>query len=145
MYRLIYKSRSSVELNWEIVHSIAKASENSNADCGVTGVLLASRTHFLQVLEGNFEDVNAVFRNIVRDKRHAELSLISFSVVDSRLFDGWTMRGIGTFDLNKSIETELMEKYGKEEGGIHFPLEEWQVLAMINDIKMTQDLPDWKQ
>ena len=38
-----------------------------------------------------------------------------------------------------------MDKYGEEEGGIHFPLEEWQALAMINDIKMMQELPDWKQ
>jgi hypothetical protein len=145
MYRMIYKSRSVAPLDWEIVRSITGASEDSNAACGVTGVLLASRTHFLQVLEGNFEAVNAVFRRIARDERHTQLSIISFSVVDARLFDGWGMRGIGAFDFNKSIETELKDKYGEEEGGIHFPLEEWQVLAMINDIKMTQELPDWKR
>jgi hypothetical protein len=145
MYRMIYKSRSVAPLDWEIVRSITGASEDSNAACGVTGVLLASRTHFLQVLEGNFEAVNAVFRRIARDERHTQLSIISFSVVDARLFDGWGMRGIGAFDFNKSIEKELKDKYGEEEGGIHFPLEEWQVLAMINDIKMTQELPDWKR
>jgi hypothetical protein len=111
----------------------------------LTGVLLASRTHFLQVLEGNFEDVNAVFRRIARDDRHTELSIVSFSVVDTRLFGGWGMRGIGAFDFNRSIEAELMDKYGQEEGGIHFPLEEWHALTMINDIKMMQELPDWKQ
>jgi hypothetical protein len=145
MYRMIYKSRSVAPLDWEIVRSITGASEDSNSACGVTGVLLASRTHFLQVLEGNFEAVNAVFRRIARDERHTQLSIISFSVVDARLFDGWGMRGIGAFDFNKSIEKELKDKYGEEEGGIHFPLEEWQVLAMINDIKMTQELPDWKR
>ena len=112
---------------------------------GVTGVLLASRTHFLQVLEGNFEDVNAVFRRIVRDDRHAELSIVAFSIVDARLFDGWGMRGIGAFDFNVDIENELKVKYGEEEGGIYLPLEEWQELAMINDIKMMRDLPQWKK
>jgi hypothetical protein len=145
MYRMIYKSRSAAALDWEIVRSIIDDSEDANAACAVTGVLLASRTHFLQVLEGNFESVNAVFRRIARDDRHTDLSIISFCMIDARLFGGWGMRGVGAFDFNKAIEKELKDKYGEEEGGIHFPLEEWQVLAMINDIKMTRDLPDWKQ
>jgi hypothetical protein len=39
----------------------------------------------------------------------------------------------------------LLEAYGEEEGGIHFPFEEWQALAMINDIKMMRELPAWKK
>lgn len=145
MYRIIYKSRSVAPLDWDIVKSITAASEKNNEKTGVTGVLLASRTHFMQALEGNFEDVNAVFRRIARDDRHHELSIIAFTVVDARLFGGWGMRGIGAFDFNRDIETELKRKYGEEDNGIHFPLEEWQALAMINDIKMTSELPDWKR
>jgi hypothetical protein len=144
MYRLLYKSRSVQPLNWAIVRSITSVSEKRNEGCGVTGVLLASRTHFLQAIEGNFEDVNAVFRRIARDQRHKELSMIAFSVIDARLFGGWGMRGVGAFDFNLQIETELKQKYGEEDGGIRFPFEEWQALAMINDIKMIGELPDWK-
>ena len=145
MYRMIYKSRSVQTLNWEIVRSITSVSEQNNKACGVTGVLLASRTHFMQALEGNFEDVNSVFRRIARDERHHELSIIGFSPVDARLFGGWGMRGIGAFDFNLKIEEELKQKYGEEDGGIQFPLEEWQALAMINDIKMIRELPSWKR
>jgi hypothetical protein len=145
MHRIIYKSRSVEPLNWDIVRSITSVSEKNNEAAGVTGVLLASRTHFMQALEGNFEAVNAVFRRICRDARHTELSIVGFSVIDARLFGGWGMRGIGAFDFNLRIEKQLMEKYGEEDGGIHFPLEEWQALAMINDIKMMRDLPDWKR
>ena len=145
MYRLIYKSRSTTPLNWDIVREITSTSEENNAVLGVTGILLASRTHFMQALEGKFEAVNTVFRRIVKDDRHSELSLVGFSVIDARLFCGWGMRGIGAFDFNKNIEAELKDKYGEEQEGIHFPLEEWQALAMINDIKMMRDLPDWKK
>lgn len=145
MYRIIYKSRSVEPINWEVVRSITSASEERNEACGVTGVLLASRTSYLQALEGRFEDVNAVFRRIVRDERHEEMSIIAFSLIDARLFGGWGMRGIGTFDFNLKIETELKQKYGEEDGGIRFPLEEWATLAMINDIKMMRELPDWKK
>ncbi|MEP0203114.1 MAG: BLUF domain-containing protein [Halioglobus sp.] len=145
MYRIIYKSRSIEPINWDVVRGITSVSEESNEACGVTGLLLASRTHFLQALEGRFEDVNAVFRRIARDERHGELSIIAFSLIDARLFGSWGMRGIGAFDFNLKIEAELKQKYGEEEGGIHFPLEEWQALAMINDIKMIRELPDWKK
>ena len=145
MYRLIYKSRSVQPLNWDIVRDITSKSESNNDGAGVTGVLLASRSHFLQALEGNFEGVNSVFRRITRDERHSELSIISFTVTDARLFGGWGMRGIGAFDFNKKIEHELKDKYGEEDFGIRFPLEEWQVLAMINDMKMIGDLPSWKK
>ena len=52
------------------------------------------------------------------------------------------MRGIGAFDFNKRIEMTLKDKYGAEEEGIHLPLEEWQALAVVNDVKMMHDLPD---
>ena len=144
MYRIIYQSRSVEPLNWEIVRSIGTVSERNNKEQDVTGVLLASRTHFLQALEGRYEDVNSVFRRIVRDDRHDEINIVGFSVIDARLFGGWGMRGIGTFDFNLEIEAELKRKYGEISGGIKFPLEEWQALAMLNDIKMTLELPDWK-
>lgn len=145
MYRMIYRSRSVEPLNWEIVRSITSVSERNNEASGLTGVLLASRSHFMQAIEGNFEDVNAAFRRICRDERHTELSIVGFSITDARLFGGWGMRGIGAFDFNKQIEDELKEKYGEEEGSIHFPFEEWQALAMINDIKMMRELPAWKK
>jgi len=145
MYRIIYKSRSKVPLNWEIVTDILHTSETYNESHGITGVLLASNTHYLQVLEGHYEDVNEAFMRIVRDERHTDIRLVGFSIIDARLFGGWGMRGIGAFDFNKDIERQLMEKYGEEDGGIHFPLEEWQALAMLNDIKMMGDLPEWKK
>ena len=131
-------------LNWEIVRSITTVSERNNKASGLTGVLLASRSHFMQAIEGKYEDVNAVFRRICRDDRHLDLSIIGFSIIDARLMGGWGMRGIGAFDFNQEIEQAMKEKYGEEEDGIRFPLEEWQALAMINDIKMMHDLPEWK-
>ena len=96
MYRIIYKSRSVAPLGWDTVRSITAASEKNNEECGVTGVLLASRSHFMQVLEGNFEDVNAVFRRIVRDTRHEDLSIIAFTIIDARLFGAWACGVLGS-------------------------------------------------
>lgn len=44
----------------------------------------------------------------------------------------------------EAIEQQFIETYGKEEGGIRFHLAAWQALAMLNDVKMTGDQPEWK-
>lgn len=144
MYRLIYKSRSKNKVDWETVEQIMAESTKCNEQHHLTGVLLATDTHFLQVLEGNFEDLNETFFRIAQDSRHEEMKLISYNMVDARLFSAWGMRGIGVFNFNKDIEQDLMEKYGEEDGGVKFPLEEWMALALINDIRMIGKLPDWK-
>jgi hypothetical protein len=145
MYRLIYRSRSAREIDWPTVQAILRSSENQNLEHDINGVLLATNSHFLQVLEGRFEDVNDTFMRIAQDSRHTDLRLISYGVIDALLFSGWGMRGIGVFDLNKDLEAKLMEKYGEENGTVKFPLEEWMVLALIQDINMVHNLPSWKE
>ncbi len=144
MYRIIYKSRSIGEVNWDVVKDILHNCEENNTKREITGILLATGSHYLQVLEGRYEDVNHTFMKIVHDERHGDIQLISFNIIEARLFSHWGMKGIGIFDLNKDEEAQLIEKYGQEDGGIKFPLEEWRVLAMINDIDMVQDVPEWK-
>ena len=141
MYRLIYKSRSKQKIDWDMVTNIMNQSSVNNEKRNLTGLLLATDTHFFQIIEGRFEDINSVFMRIARDDRHDNISLISFQVIDTRLFSGWGMRGIGIFDFNKDIERELMDKYGEEEGSVRFPLEEWMGLALANDIRMIRNLP----
>lgn len=144
MYRLIYKSKSIKEIDWETIESILHSSEKDNTEHEISGLLLSTNTHFLQILEGRYEDINDTFMKIVRDDRHTDVKLISFEVTDARLFQGWGMRGIGVFNFNQDIEKMLMEKYGEEDGSVKFPLEQWRVLAMVNDINMVHNLPSWK-
>ena len=135
MYRLIYKSRANQRIDWEFVNGIVATSEDSNKDTGITGILLATDSHFLQVLEGGFDEVNDLFVRIVRDPRHDNIRLIAFDCVDSRLFGGWTMHGIGIFNFNRSLIADLIEQYGEEEGSVKFPVEDWKTLALISDLR----------
>jgi hypothetical protein len=136
VYRLVYKSRSIGEISREMVRSIMNQSGEMNRDMGITGALIATDTHFLQVLEGDFQSLNKTFMRIARDPRHSEVSIIAFSPAASRLFEGWAMRGIGIFDLNKDLEEELKKKYGQEDGSLCFPTEEWAALSLVNDVHM---------
>lgn len=135
MYRLVYKSRSKTEVDWDMVNSILESSQKGNTQIGISGVLLATKTHFLQILEGSFEEVNQLYSAIVRDKRHDEIQLISFSCIENRIFESWAMHGIGVFSLDTELSEHLKKSYGEEDGEVRFPTEEWKVLAMIHDIR----------
>jgi len=135
MYRLIYKSRAARTIDWDLVNELIDVSASSNRDAGITGVLLASDTHFLQVLEGDFDAINRLFLRIARDTRHEDVQLVSFGCVESRLFGGWTMHAIGIFDFNRPLIGDLIDQYGEEEGSVRFPVEEWKVLALIADLR----------
>lgn len=136
MYRLIYKSRANQRIDWTMVTELVNKSEEKNQDAGITGVLLATDTHFLQVLEGGFDEVNELFMHIVRDTRHDHVQLIAFDCVESRLFGGWAMHAVGVFDFNQELIDDLTGQYGEEEGGVRLPVEDWKVLAMISDLRM---------
>lgn len=146
MYRLIYKSRPISSMDWEQIRHILHQSEKNNEANGITGILLASKYHFLQVIEGRYETVNKLFMTITHDPRHTDVQLISFDLIDSRLFAGWGMKGLGLLDYNTDQAKQLKAKYGEDEmGDVRFPLESWQALALINDLDMMQSLPEWKQ
>ena len=110
-----------------------------NEKRGITGALLATRTHFIQALEGEFEAVNHTFFRIVTDPRHEQIQLVSFGPVEKRLFEGWVMKGFGLFDLNLELAERLKEKYGEEEGGVRFSTEEWSALSLMHDIKLMSE------
>jgi hypothetical protein len=145
MYRLIYKSKGTKPINWGAVEEIMYSSEANNEANEISGVLLATNSHFLQVIEGKYNDVNNTFMRICHDKKHTQIQLISFHPIDAILCDGWNMKGIGVFDFNKDAEQQLMQKYGSEQNSVKFPLEEWQALAMVQDIKLHLNVPEWKK
>ncbi|WP_415901842.1 hypothetical protein ACMXYR_12450 [Neptuniibacter sp. QD29_5] len=55
------------------------------------------------------------------------------------------MKGLGLLDFNTDQVEQLKAKYGEDKGDIRFPLEGWKALALIDDLKMMQTLPEWKQ
>ena len=67
---IFYKSRCEGVADLDLVNSILASSTENNAKNEVTGILIATKTHFLQVLEGEFEALNKTFDRISRDDRH---------------------------------------------------------------------------
>jgi hypothetical protein len=129
---VIYKSRCQSLANWDLVESILDSSTKNNPANNITGVLLATETHFLQILEGEFVALNATLERISRDTRHNEVQLISFGEIEERRFGDWGMHGIGLFDLNHELAAKLGNKFGVDNGNIRFPSTEQEVIELLN-------------
>jgi len=118
---IMYKSRSKDVADLDLVNSILASSTRNNSANGITGVLIATKTHFLQILEGEFEALNETFQRISSDTRHDKIQLISFTEIEERKFGEWAMHGIGLFDLNHELAVKLRKRFGEENGDIHLP------------------------
>ena len=137
---LIYKSRCKGFANWDLVESILASSSHNNLENGITGILVATETHFLQVLEGQFEPLNATFDRIARDTRHDTTQLISFTEIKERKFADWAMHGIGLFDLNRELKSSLCLKFGEDKGIVRLPSSPHEVMEMLNILLSEEQL-----
>jgi hypothetical protein len=91
MICLIYASAATGECRDAQLLEILKTSCENNERLGLTGMLLHSEGNFLQVLEGEPEVIDALYKTICRDSRHAHLTEIVREPISKRSFGGWTM------------------------------------------------------
>ena len=73
------------------LEAILTASRRNNAKRGVTGMLCHYDGSFLQFLEGEDADVEAIFGVIAADPRHSGLVRLYSRPIDARLFANWSM------------------------------------------------------
>jgi hypothetical protein len=103
LYRMIYCSVSHSPIDDALCQNILQLARPHNMQRGITGLLLASDTLFVQFLEGPREAVRALFKRIQRDPRHkCVVELMREADVTDRLYADWSM-GYG-----KASRTELM-------------------------------------
>ena len=100
LVRLLYCSRATAGIDDALVRSILERSYAKNTEHGITGILCTDPKGgvFLQALEGGREAVNRLYGNIVRDRRHEQVTLLEFTEIPERRFASWRM---GIVDLNK--------------------------------------------
>lgn len=75
----------------EDVRDILASSERNNATNSVTGLLLFDGGRYIQILEGERQDVEGLFTVINDDPRHHNLELLHKGKVTGRSFQTWRM------------------------------------------------------
>ena len=91
MICMAYLSSAAETPTGQVLDDILSVSRRNNAARGVTGMLCHYDGSFLQFLEGEAADVEAVFSVIAADPRHRGLVRLYARSIQSRLFPHWSM------------------------------------------------------
>lgn len=89
--QLLYKSRAAALFQPSEVEQILQKSQDANSHRAITGLLLFSEGHFLQLLEGPEEEVRRVYSKIVQDERHTNVETLIENSSGERRFGSWSM------------------------------------------------------
>ena len=109
LYELIYRSKASDSLTEKDLKDILDVARAFNGENDITGCLLYNNRQFLQLLEGEFNVLMALYEKIKVDQRHKDVFLLHMRETDYRIYPDWTMAFKA---VNKS---EMKEKAGVTE------------------------------
>ncbi|MDB5937809.1 MAG: hypothetical protein JWP77_173 [Polaromonas sp.] len=90
LLRIIYVSRASSPLPLELKDILASSRKNNRA-LRVTGAMGFIDGLYLQYLEGEESVVNALYKRIEEDSRHATPKVLDSKPISERAFPGWSM------------------------------------------------------
>ncbi len=91
MYHLVYTSHAAAPLSEEDLIQLLEECRAFNKEHGISGMLLYLQGKFIQVLEGNKLEVQALYANIQKDPRHRRVTKVIEGNSPHRIFKGWSM------------------------------------------------------
>jgi hypothetical protein len=99
LHALVYVSRSRLQPGESAfaasMNAILTAARANNDRNGVTGALLFDEVYFAQMLEGPEGAVTSTFERIRGDRRHTDVTMLSFDRASARRLSEWTMAYAG--------------------------------------------------
>jgi len=123
MHYLVYLSAAAPFFQEEDLKTILIKSRENNAKAGITGLLLFHEGNFIQVLEGNKDEIHALYKKIGFDTRHKLLIKLVDEPTDKRNFPEWSMgyKAISTDEIlkltgfNSFTKKEFLDTYHQSE------------------------------
>lgn len=135
LVRLLYASRVAGGIDDHLIKSILECSRQRNPEHGITGLLCfqPGEDVFLQVIEGSREEVNTLYRNIVRDARHDDIVLLAYAEILERRFASWKM---GSVDL-KRVNLSTILRFSERPVLSPFSMSGQAALALLEELAQT--------
>jgi hypothetical protein len=98
--RAVYVSRAVGPQTGTVTARILGAAEAYNPKHGISGVLCQGQGLYLQVLEGERAQVNRLYAQILQDRRHQDVQMLSFEEITDRRYPDWSMAHVVLPDDN---------------------------------------------
>lgn len=91
LINLIYHSLAVDHITEQDIRDILEEARTFNLEHNITGLLLFHDGEFIQILEGDDEDVKDIYVKIKEDHRHRLVRLLETSPIPNRTFPDWQM------------------------------------------------------
>ena len=130
LVRCLYASRIPKAQSATTLQAILESSRKNNTKHGITGILVVAGDSFIQVLEGGRVQVCETYNHIAQDKRHIDVTILSFEEITQRNFEGWSMGEVSVAQLNPTV----LLKYSATLHIDPFTMSGAAVLAMLNEV-----------
>jgi len=106
LYRLLYVSDYVPSAACDL-GTIIEKSRAFNGKHRITGALWFDGEHFIQLLEGGKEELNAVFQRIINSPCHTDVDIICFQNSPERLYTDWVMSYLGSECHNRDVAEQF--------------------------------------
>ena len=133
--QLIYLSRATEKLSLRDTMDLVEQASVKNERAEITGLLCYGGGFFLQVLEGDGDQISQTFCRIARDPRHRDVRLIDFSVVQTRRFDDWSLHLINLDDPNRPEAMHRPPRFQRDRTHPFFSTDPQVAFWMLYDLK----------
>lgn len=100
---LVYVSRAAEAFSDEQLRDLLAVARDRNKELNVTGMLLYRDGFFIQALEGEDQQVEALYEKIKQDPRHRSVYRVYKEKIKNRVFPDWSMgfNKVGDEDLKQ--------------------------------------------
>ena len=105
--RFSYYSKPSGNFRCTDIEGILTAGREYNERLDVSGLLVQTPTHFMQVLEGSREAVSQILYRIMNDRRHTDVTIYGSSEIETRWFGQWRLGYVGAAEFTESFCIEM--------------------------------------
>ncbi|MET4107031.1 BLUF domain-containing protein [Hymenobacter sp. UYP22] len=91
LHHLIYLSTPTIAFTPPQLRELLRECRANNANHELTGVLFYGKQHFMQLIEGEKQEVHALYHHLQFDTRHNNLIKIADKPIQARAFADWSM------------------------------------------------------
>ena len=91
LHELIYVSLATREMSISDLTNLLDQSRHKNTRLNITGLLVYCKREFMQLLEGNKDDIFSLYDTICKDGRNTQNHLMWTGPIQQRSFADWSM------------------------------------------------------
>ena len=90
-YQIIYSSQSTMPMQSDDLEALLEQARSRNGSRGISGALIYADGMFLQILEGERAELQALMARIQKDVRHDTVTILREGETPTAKFSSWKM------------------------------------------------------